>query len=253
MSLRRRRRSRLRQFWAVAVVALVVAAIAGYALVSWSGFHPRHVRVVGNRIVPTGEILAQARVDLGSNMWLANTGAMASRIQRIPYILSARVYRRPPATITIAVTERTPFANMTSDGASALVDRTLRVLALDEDPGLPTLMLDRRVRFVPGTTVHQDAARALLDTLTALREHGADATTVALDNGDVVATLQGHVQILLGDEASAAQATSLVEPILTRFALLGRPVRLLDLRSPNAPVVTESEPVRVRRPKARVP
>lgn len=251
MSLRRRRRSRLRQFWAVALVVLGIAIVAGYLLARWPGFSPHHVRVIGNRVVPTAEILAHADVDFSGNMWLENTGAMASRVERIPYIRTARIYRRPPATITIAVTERSPFANVRSGAQTVLVDRALRVLGVDEDPTLPTLTLDATVSLVPAETLQLREARVLRDTLVGLRARGADVTELAIQNGEVTATLQGGVRVLLGDEGSAGLAVPLVEPILTRFALLGRPVTVLDLRSPTTPVVTESAPAGTRRPKAR--
>jgi cell division septal protein FtsQ len=252
MSLRRRHRSRLRQFWVVAVVALALAAGAGYEFVAWPGFHVRHVRVFGNHIVPTAEILARARIGRRSNIWLQSGGAMERRIEAIPYILSAQVHRRLPASVTIDVTERTPFANARSGFDVALVDVSLRVLEMDQRPALPTIDLGWGTNFVPGETINRSSARALRDALVALRASDVDVTQVSIADGEITALLQGGARVLLGDEASAAQSVPLVEPILTRFALLGRRVQILDLRSPTTPVVTESASVRVRVRSPRV-
>ncbi len=243
----------MRQFWVVAVAALVLAGAVGYLVVAWPGFRPRHVRVIGNRIVPTAEILARAGVDPHRNVWLQNTGAMARRIESIPYVLTARVHRRPPATVIIDVTERKPFANLRALRDVALVDASLRVLQLGEGSSLPTLAYAGEIALVPGRTVDAESIRTLREILLALRAHDVDATEVSLTAGEVTAILPGGVRVLLGDEIAAPSATALVEPILTRFALLGRPVRVLDLRSPTTPVVTESDaprPPRVRRERS---
>lgn len=223
------------------LTALVAATLAGYFGASWPGFRPKHVRVVGNAVVPTHEILLRARIDPHRNIWLQNTAAMARRIESIPYVLRARLYRRPPAAVTIVVTERRPFALVRSGDAVALVDSSLRVLERDPVAGdsLPLLMLESRIDFVPGKYLRESSARALRDATLALRAHGVAASELRDQDGDVSARVGGGVRILLGDEANVGKAAPLVEPILTRLALLGRSAQTLDLRSPTTPVVTE--------------
>lgn len=248
MSSRRRRRSvarHLRPFWFVAGALLIVAVAAGYAVASWPGFRPKHVRVTGNLLVPTSEILAQARINRGRNMWLLNTGAMAQRIEEIPYVLSASVHRVPPASITIAITERRPFAVVRSGDESALVDSDLRVLQGADDAGtLPRIGLAPPVLLEPGVFLTQPAAATLRSALISLRVHDVSVEELDDNSGDVSALLSGDVHVLLGDEANVQAAVPLVAPILARFALLGRTVQTLDLRSPTTPVVTVRAGVR---------
>jgi cell division protein FtsQ len=238
------------------LVALVVAVLLGYVGASWPGFRPKHVRVVGNVIVSTQEILAQANINPRGNVWLQNAGAIARRVEEIPYVLTARVRRRPPGDVTIAIVERRPFAVARSGGDDALVDASLRVLETDAGAGatLPVLVLAPGIAFVPGRYLKESSARALRDALLSLRAHDVAATEVDDETGDVSAVLPGGVRVLLGDESDAPKAVPLIEPILTRFALLGRTVRTLDLRSPTTPVVTEgsaSEPPPVRASPSR--
>ncbi len=252
--MRRRRSSRLRPFWMLFLVALVFAVAIGYFAASWPGFRPKHVRVVGNVVVPTEEILAQARIDPRGNVWLENAGAIARRVDEIPYVRSAHVRRQPPGDVTITIVERRPFAVVRSGAEGALVDPSLRVLETGGDAGgaLPLLVLEPGIDFVPGRFLMQSSARALRETLLALRTDGVDVSELDDESGDVSALLPGDVRVLLGDEAAATKAAPLVEPILTRFALLGRSVQVLDLRSPTTPVVTarasESGPAPRRSP-----
>lgn len=249
--MRRKPRASLRPFWFVGTALLAVAVAAGYYASSWPGFDAKHVRVVGNAVVPAREIVAAAEIDPRSNIWLQNAGAMARRVERIPYIFSASVHRRPPAQVTIAVRERHPFAVVSSDGESALVDPQLRVLVQGEAPQLPVLVLRSGVELVPGRFLNAGSgAAALRGVLLALRAHDVEPNELTDTNGDVSAILPGDIQILLGDESTAARATPLIEPILTRFALLGRYVRTLDLRSPTTPVVTERKLSTVSEPRS---
>ncbi|MGH7737085.1 MAG: cell division protein FtsQ/DivIB [Candidatus Tyrphobacter sp.] len=241
MSGRRSRRSAaagLKPFWFVGGAVLLVAIVAGYLIASWPGFAPKRVRVFGNSIVPASEILSRARVNPRENIWLQSAGAMARRIETIPYILRARVARIPPAEIVITVTERKPAAVVRGPGGSALVDASLRVLAPGSVSGLPVIALNAPVALRPGTFL-TGRARAMRGALISLRAHDISVREIADDGGDVSAVLSGGVRVLLGDEANLHASIPLVEPILARFALLGRPVALVDLRAPQAPVVTE--------------
>ncbi len=252
MSTRRRSRrhsSALRPFWFVGSAALLAAVIAGYFAITWPGFALKHLRVTGNRIVSTSEIVERAQVKRNANVWLQNTGAIARRVAAIPYILSVRVTRVPPADIVITVRERHPLAVLRSGGKSALVDRALRVLQAEpfEPTSLPVFVLKPAVALRPGEFLTQQRIVAMRTALLSLRVHGVAATEIENDGGDVSAKLGNGVHLLLGDEANVTAATPLVEPILTRFALLGRFAATIDLRSPSTPVVTERRnPVRSR-------
>ncbi len=214
--------------------------VVGYLLMSWPGFAPKHVRVIGNHIVSAQEILERARINPRANVWLQNTGAVARRIEAIPYVLTAHVHRRLPAGVTIVVTERHPFAVVQSGEEVATVDRSLRVLETGaSDAALPVLVVARGMDLTAGQFLRAPSAFALRAAVLSLRAHGVSVQRVVDDRGDVDATLPGGIFVLLGDETNVANAVPLVEPILTRFALLGRFVGTLDLRSPTTPVVTE--------------
>jgi cell division septal protein FtsQ len=239
---RRKKVSRLRPFWMVAAVGLLVVTSLGYVAARWPGFRLHRLTVVGNAVVPTSEIVADARINRDANIWFQNTGAMARRIAAIPYIENASVHRFPPGSITIVVTERRPFANVRSGARSAVIDRSLRVLELGASKALPTFVVEAGLALVPGSTLEASGTARLRDAYLALAAQGIDATSLYEKSGDTSALLTGGVHVLLGDESDLGKAVPLVEPILARFTLLGRRVRVLDLRAPETPVVTASTP-----------
>ncbi len=241
-SARRRKASataRLRPFWIPIALVGVIAVVAGAFAVAWPGFEPKYVQVTGNRVVPRSEILAKAAIAGHINMWLQNTGAMASRIESIPYVAGAGVYRLPPASIVIAVRERAPFAAVRSDDRAALVDRDLRVLqSAPDDTALPEFILKPGVALEPGRFLTAASAVALRDDYEAMIAAHVIPVELTFDRfGGLVATMRGGVQILLGDDGDLTKKLALVDPILAQVVRKQRRVSAVDLRAPATPVL----------------
>jgi cell division protein FtsQ len=232
--------ARLRPFWMLMLLTLVVGAAIGYAFVEAPVFRPAQITVEGNHAVTRGQILERARVDAQTNLWLQDTGAMRSRIKQIPRIADVRIRRIPPAQLEIAVTERVPFAIVRSSGEEAIVDRALRVLA-PRTTGtgmLPVLASPSAVALHPGAFLWQHGLGALRDDQVALASAHLDAAVLGYDRfGGLVVTLRNGVRILFGDEADLGTKMPLVEPILAQVARKGRPIKAIDLRAPQTPVV----------------
>ncbi len=240
---RRRKKTaaaRLRPFWFLVLLLFVLAACGAYLFVTWPALRPHSVAVEGNHVVPKAAILEAARIDLRTNMWLQNTRVMGQRIDAIPYVDTASVHRLPPATFTIRVTERVPFARLVTSGGTVIVDRTLRALQEAEPTfdALPAFIAKTAPRPRVGTTVTEPQTVALRNDEEALA--GASLVTSTLEHdkfGDLVVTLHNGVRVLFGDEIDLAQKIPLVEPILTQVGKQGRPIAAIDLRAPKTPVV----------------
>lgn len=240
---RRRKASpgaRLRPFRGL--IALVVLALAGGAafLALWPGFVPKHLVVSGNEIVSRGEIVAAAGVSDKINMWLQNPGAIAARIERIPYIATAHVHRIPPTTMSLAVSERKPFAVVHSGSAVVLVDHDLRVLqpAQDDPPALPQFVIKSGAALEAGSFLTDPASLAMRDDYDAMIAAHVVPTELSFDRfGGLVADVRGGVRILLGDDNDLAKKLALVDPILAQVVRKERRVAAVDLRAPNTPVV----------------
>jgi cell division septal protein FtsQ len=222
----------------------VLAVAAGAFVVAWPGFEPERIEVTGNRIVPRAEILARAAVAGHVNMWLQNTGAMASRVGTIPYVAAVAVYRLPPATVAIAVKERTAFAIVRSDDRAVLVDRDLRVLQVaPDDSPLPQFVLKPGIALEPGRFLTEPAAIAMRDDYDAMIAARVVAVQLSFDKfGGLVATVRGGVRILLGDDADLSKKLALVDPILAQVVRKQRHVAAVDLRAPATPVLVFRKP-----------
>ena len=242
---RRRRASparRLRPFWFLIAVLAVLAAIGGYLFASWPALYPHTVEVEGNRTVSKDAIIAHAHIYFAQNMWLQNTHAMAARIESIPYIDRAFVHRRPPDTLVITVTERTPYAFVDDRDGRVTVDHALRVL----QDGAPAAFADSLPAFtivlpqppVVGTFIDDPDLQALVAVADGIAAAHLDARSLGFDRfGDVTVQLRSGITVLLGDRNGSEQKIALIGPILEKVDRGKRKVTAIDLRALTTPVV----------------
>jgi cell division protein FtsQ len=216
-----------------------VVAAGAYFFVTWPALRPQSIYVGGNRVVPRDEILKAAAIDSRKNIWMQNTAGMRRRIEAIPYILTAEVHRRPPAGVDIIVTERKPFATLTTAGGDYEIDRDLRVLqSADANGGLSAFIVKDISSVQLGATLAQPDVRALRDDEDALANAQLAPASLSHDKyGDLVVTLHNGIRVLFGDESDLAKKIPLVNPILTQVGRAGRPISTIDLRAPGTPVV----------------
>jgi cell division protein FtsQ len=231
--------ARIRPFWIVFALAGMLSVAGGAFFTMWSGFDPSHVAVSGNRRVSSSEILRVADIPPNRSIWLDNTTAIAARIRTIPYVGKASIHRLPPASLTIAVSERVPFAVLTSDGRSAVVDRELRVLSpATGDELLPVFVLTLHGSLAPGTFVAARDAFVLRDVYTTMASGGLTPAVLAFDRyGDIIADISGRPRLLLGQPDDVGRKVRLINAILAQVVHRRQNVSAIDVRAPATPVV----------------
>lgn len=243
MSPRKRRKrsaaARLRPFWALIVLLVVAAGIAGYYGATWRGFYPKSVVVTGNHVVSSAEILHRAAIAPQQNMWLQSARAEAARVEAIPYVKTAQIHRSLPASIHITVTERTPFAVLQVRGQRAVIDRDLRVLQTGgTTDALPVILGNGGTIPAAGKFVRdRDVAKLLGDYDALSRAHVAVRSLRYDKFGDLIATTRGGIALLLGDDRDLSKKTPLIDPIISQVSAGGKSLAAVDLRAPKTPVV----------------
>ncbi len=231
--------ARIRPFWILIALAGVLSVAAGAFLTMWSGFDVKQVAVTGNRRVPNSEILHAADIPANRSIWLDDTRAIAARIRAIPLVGTVSIHRLPPASFTIAVSERVPFATLTSDFQTVVVDRALRVLSpATGNERLPSLVLSSHRNLAPGTFVSTRDALVLRDVYTTMVSDGLTPTALTFDRyGDVVASISGGPRLLLGEPNDLGRKVRLINAILAQVVRRQLSVSAVDVRAPATPVV----------------
>lgn len=261
-----RRRSRrsigklVRRFWILAVLLVVFIGWGASRIVALPAFRVTSVAVTGlsaGSHVSRADVIARAAIDTQSNVWLLDRGAIARRIEAIPYVASAHIVVRPPAAVTLDIRER-PIDGCVRDGAfhSLTIDADRRVLD-DRCDAADALRYDVRTRLDvrPGAYVRDRELIALQDDRRALGPAGDSYRTYSHDPfGELVATLRDGVVVKFGEDDDLDRKERLVGPILAQVGGAGRPIRALDVRAVATPVVEyRPDSVPVKRAKTLSP
>lgn len=222
----------------IAFVGAIVVGGFSFAA-TWPGFDAKQIVVTGNHRVSREEIVARAAIARHVSIWLQNTGAIARRIEGIPYIASARVGRIPPVSIRIVVTERVPFALVESGSDAALVDGTLRVLESSSgEDGLPVLVVRPGINVRPGEYVRMHDAIALRDAYKEIASRQMAPVRLEFDRyGGLVVTMPDGIRLLLGSGADLDRKLTLANAIFLQVVAHRRRIAAIDLRAPSAPVL----------------
>jgi cell division protein FtsQ len=224
------------------VLALLTIVVIGYAAVHSSLFEARHVRIAGNLettdqqiLVASGLLAHPALVDVD----VANDEAA---IERLPWIATAVVHREWPDSVLITVTERNPVAKFALGAHRyGVVDETGRLLEISARPPSGLVMLKvAATTVVPGQSLPRaDALLAKVASFVPVSILDA-IKTVGDTAGGVVVVLRSGARAELGQASDlAAKMTALATMLATPSVVLG-PHASIDLRVPDAPVVTSS-------------
>lgn len=233
------RRRRKRWLFLLVPVVLIVAAI-GLAFSPVLGV--RRVEVAGTQESSDTEVLEAAGLRTGRPMVTLDGGAVARRVEALPWVRSVTVDRQWPGTVRLEVTEREP-------AAVALADDSNFVAWVDEEG---------RVLRVGGQLPEGFVAVSGLDTAPEEGDHlpdeALDALNVATRAQELVPGILSEVSVelegVVADGAPGAGATvvfgqveDLDERLVALDSVLGgwdvTCLATVNLTVSNRPVVTD--------------
>ena len=224
MSTARRRRP-----WLVALVLLGVLLLGGAVWLAY--FSPllvvRQVAVAGHQQLRSEEIIAAARVPLGTPLARQDVEAIARRATTLPAVRAASVTRSWPDTITVTVTERRPLLAIRQPGGFAVVDAD--GVAYAHSGSLPDGVLLAQVNPADRPLLHQVGivAAALSGGL------GPQVSTLAATSADQIRVkLKSGVTVNWGNAADSALKADIVVALLQT-----KKAAAIDVSSPHNPAM----------------
>jgi cell division protein FtsQ len=210
-----------------------------------------HVRITGTRRVSVTAVEQAARVHKGAALLFTDTGAIARRVERLPWVDHASVRREYPGTIIIAVTEFAPTAYVrVSPKVVALVASTGKVIALTRTaPAGAVEVVGEKVAPKVGASISPPDAANVISHLpkrlaAQVRAVDVGAPSAALVLSGTAGTtavckqqvggVQGPPQIRLGTFARSRVKGMVALAALDDLA--GRPFTYIDVSADRAPV-----------------
>lgn len=230
-----RRRLRI----AIACTTVVVVIAAAYAAVRSPLLDVDHVTLHGASHTTLADVIEAAGFDERPPIATLDEARAAARIERLPWVDSARVSRSWPGTVEVTLLERTPVAVAHGPGEQwSVLDPTGRVLAHEATlpPGL-TLVEMPKPTGPPATTVGP-VARAALTIVESLPEPLAGRVPrIRIWEDDTLdLVLDDKVPVRFGPPTQVRPKLVALTTLIQK-ADLAR-VTAVDVRAPTAPVLT---------------
>ena len=141
---RLRRKKKLHRKYRNRRIALIVAIalLFGGGLFAFSNLTAMNdVEVSGTKAVSKKAVVKIARESMGKSYFRMNKTQLKNRLEQLPYVKEARIKLSFPHTLSIAIDEEMPFAQLYSGEGYILVNEDFRTLEITRsyDPNLPKI------------------------------------------------------------------------------------------------------------------
>ncbi|MEY2474912.1 MAG: cell division protein FtsQ [Actinomycetota bacterium] len=224
-------RRRLRFLIVSAVVVALVGAAAGATRSPLLDIDL--IEVSGAEHVAAGTVLRTAGLDRGDLMIDLDPGAAARRIERLSWVAQADVRRQWPGTVQVRVIERRAAAAVPVAGGWATVDSSGRILERAAEPPQGLGIVD--VPPIRGDRVPAGLLDAL-EVAAAIPERMLERVpSVVVRPDGLELPLHPTGVVRLGGPDRLGEKLTALETLLDR---VDGPVAVIDVRVPDAPVLT---------------
>lgn len=240
----RRDAGRRRLKRATLVLAVLAVAVGVVVATRTPLLDVDRVTVSGAERTEVDAVVEASGVELGEPLVSVSADAVARRVERLPWVATARVERSWPSTVKVHVSERVPVATVqVTDDHAALVDAEGQVLAIEaraaddaDDTEAPLVLTGIDGRIAEGERLDGDAREALaVAAAVAERLPGV----VASVSTEVDAELVAGGTIRFGDAADIDDKVTAVKTVLDDVDLACLDV--LDVRVPGSPALTRHQ------------
>ena len=190
------------------------------------GFRVNAVEVEGRERASAQDVLNALGVRRGTPIFAIDPAAAKVRLEHVPWVSSASVYRRLPDTLFVAMTEQRPLAFWQRAGGLILIDHDGRPIAernLSAYARLPVLVGDDVPANAAAIINMMTGEPKLAEQVAAAVRIGGRRWNVQFKNGVFVAL----------PEQDAAGAWHRLATIEKSHRVLERRVELVDLRLPD--------------------
>ena len=239
----RRRKPRALMFFLFSIL-LVAASAYICSLPIWK---INDVVVNGAQMLEADEIRTLASVPLSENLFYTSFARARANLAKIPAIESFRIYRIPPGTVLISITERKPLATMVFPKRSLIIDKEGYLLNLNPNmklnisnmADLPVISGVNEKTALQGNRVSRSVAQIVLNIVAKL-SYFLESRSMQIQLGslqDVSFLLDDLLYVRVGDAEDIKRKMEVFEALLPEIAGKWTRVEYVDVRYPDNPVI----------------
>ncbi|HWS46410.1 MAG TPA: FtsQ-type POTRA domain-containing protein [Acidimicrobiia bacterium] len=219
----------------VLLVLMTVLSLAGLAYLTVTSplLDVDRIEVVGAQHVSADEVRAASGVHLHAPLLFVDSGSVARRVERLPWIAHASVHGVLPGTLRISVVEYAPVAYVRAPTGVLLVAANAHVIARAATPDHGLVEI-RGLRALPGVgdlLAAADAPSIVAKLPAALAEQ---VGSIDVSGGALTLDLRQGGEIRFGN-ARDADAKSAAALAVLRY-LGSAHFRYIDVSTPQRPV-----------------
>jgi cell division protein FtsQ len=223
---------------AATVMAAAMVIVATSLVISRSSLlHLRHLEVVGTTSLTRAEVVRLAGLSSSTNVLWFDPGAVERRLESDPWVATATVARRLPATIRISVVERAPVAMIRDErGFTVVATDGVALGTVAADPALP------EIEIVAGSNSgwgNAQARAAAARAIAGLDGGGRPAVIRALVRaGTLTVELDGGTRVEFGEPIGIQAKAAAARRILRWASLQRASVARVNVIAPDSPTAT---------------
>lgn len=235
-------------FWASGQLALLGAELlALLLLLTYPGFRPRQLQVVGLQHLGHAEVASTLGIPADRSIFLLDHSMLEARLRTLPWVQSASVTLTLPDTVVVRIDEWTPQAILQDGERAYYLSAQGRILGPAPEAG--SLLVVERSHVTstqPGSAVLSSELEAMLIPLSRgfPAAYHVRAVAFTLDDREnlTIKTDRGFV-IYFGQMATADQRATLetklgaLKALGSRVDLVTAPIQYVNLMNAAAPAV----------------
>jgi cell division protein FtsQ len=190
-----------------------------------AGFGISAVNLAGNGRTPPASILAALGFEPGQSIFRADIQSARLRLMQLDWVAEADVSRRYPASISVTIVEKIPYALWQAGDGLHVIERSGKPITFaraEDYPHLPLFIGDPPLgasNLVDAIATH----RAVSARVKAMQRVSARRWNLMLDDGVVVKL----------PEDGWRQQLDVLEHLIVDKSILERDISEIDLRSPD--------------------
>ena len=232
-----------------ALFSLIIIAVLAVFLFG-SLFRIRTVTVVGNRQYTVEQIMDFAGIEEGISYFTVTEEYLKAHIEKNHYLIYQGMEKHIPGTLTLYISERQEWANISVMGINYLLDEEGMVLrrtddGLAEDYPAVTGMYPRSIvvgkKIVPGNEEQLNAYQALIDELMAQGITDDIAELIVSDPEKLYLLTRDGYRIGLGNAEQLRAKIGTARAVVAKLAAMGYKGGQIDASIPFRAIYTPDD------------